>query len=108
MGATRTAMTHYHHIYLHRQDVVNGVDQGLSFFNRAVSRGKVDNVGGEPFFSELKREPGSCGVLKKYVGDGDVSERRYFFDGTVDHFFEVVRSFKDQLDIILVNVFYSQ
>jgi hypothetical protein len=83
-------MAHDDHVHFHGKDVIDGIQQGLSFGGGGTGGGKIDGVGGEAFFRQFERDACPGGVLVEEVDDGDVAEGWNFFDGTLQDFFELV------------------
>ena len=98
-------MPHHHHVHLHGEDVVHGVEQGFAFAHAAAAGGEVYGVGAQATFGQFKRNPGACTALKKQVGYRYITQRRYFLNRAVDDLFEIVRRFEDEMDIVFGYVF---
>ena len=101
-------MSHHDDVYLHGQDVVDGVDQGFPLFDGRLTGGEVDDVRRKPFFSQLKGQAGACTVFKEEIGNCDIPQRGHLFDRSVDHLFKMICGFKDQFNVIEFQVFDTE
>lgn len=94
-------VAHDDHVDLHRQDVVDRVDQGFAFGDGGHGGRKIDHVGREAFFRQFKGGAGAGAVLEKEIGDRDTVERGDFLDGAGKHFGESFRRAEDQFQVVL-------
>ena len=98
-------MAHHHHIHFHGEDVVHRVEQGFALAHAAAARGEIHRICAQTAFGQFKRNPGAGAAFKKQVSHRDIAQRRHFFDGPVDDFFEIIRRFEDEVDVIFGYVF---
>ena len=81
--------------------------QRFAFFNGTAAGRKVNYIGRKAFFGKLKRKPGAGRIFEENVGNGNVAQRRYFFDRPVQYFFKMVRGLENKLHISFGNIFDS-
>ncbi len=108
MRGTDAGMSHHDHVDLHRQDVVDGVEQRFAFFYRTVAGSEVDDIGRKAFLRQFERQSCAGRILEEHIRDRDIAQRWHFLDGSVDHIFEEVGRFKNEFDVLAGDVFDSQ
>jgi hypothetical protein len=96
---------HNHHIDFHGKDIVNGINKRLPLLNGRLPGGKINDIGRKPFFGKFERQPRPGTVFEKYIGYGDIPEGGYFFNGAVDNLLKMVGSFKNELNILFIQIF---
>lgn len=65
VGGTAFAMAHHEHVYMHRLQVAQGVEQGFSLGCGRGADVQVENIGGEAFCCYFEGGPGAGAGFEK-------------------------------------------
>lgn len=98
-------MAHHHHIYLHGQNVIHGVEQGLTLAHAAAAGGEVYDVGTEAAFGQFEGDAGAGAAFKEEIGHGNITQAGDFFNGPVDDLLEIVRRLEKELNVVFGDIF---
>ncbi len=79
MRCTGLRMAYYEHIRTHGREIIDGIEQGLTFGLRRGADIQIHGIGGEAFGCDLEGGAGPCRGLEKQIEDRLAAQQGDFF-----------------------------
>jgi hypothetical protein len=108
MSGTTVSMSHDKHVNMHGFKVAERVKQGFTLDRAGLCDVDVQNIGRQPFRSELKGGAGARTGLEEKVNNGFASQQGYFFYRLLGDTGKGFRSIKDLCDQLTIQSAYGQ